>query len=679
MDRSAQTTRPAQSESRLAYLPGLDGLRALAVIAVLVYHGNYALLPGGFLGVEVFFVISGYLITSLLLKEWMQRGSINLPAFWLRRARRLVPAFFLVIVASLAFAVFFLPDEVAGLGSDALAATFYVTNWYFIVSQQSYFEAVGRPSLLKHLWSLAIEEQFYVVWPIVMTLLLRGLRLRWVQITILAGALASSALMAIFYLPNSDPSRVYFGTDTRAAGLLYGAFLACVWAPDRLPRRFDRLPFDAIGLGALGVLFWFCLGINQFSAALYQGGFAVVGIATVVLIAATVHPGARFGPRALGIAPARWIGLRSYGIYLWHWPVFMLTRPQLDVPFDGLPLFALRLAATLVLADISYRFVETPIRNGALGRARQMLHGTHGPLKLRLALQWGVTTLVFVFCATALGSAVADARPPAPPAYLAVESVNTIGAPAAETPTETVAEPSPTPVATATPQLAETATATATATEQPSATTTPPAEQAGNRAPSPTVTPEVEIPGNRAPSPTRAPIPPQIPAPAPPPASAPTCVAAGGRVTAIGDSVMIGATAELQRVICNIEVDAAQGRLVSSAVDSLRQQRAAGVLGAVVIVHMGSNGVFHGSQFDDMMAVLAGVRRVVVVNVKAPREWEAPNNAVLAEGVKRNPNTVLVDWHSLSVKQPNVFWNDGMHLRPEGARLFVELVAAALR
>ncbi len=157
-------------------MPGLDGLRALAVIAVLIYHAQYSLLPGGFLGVEIFFVISGYLITSLLLKEWQQSGRINLPAFWLRRARRLLPAVFLLILTSLVVSVVFLPDEVANLRSDALASAAYVTNWYFIFSQQSYFEAVGRPSLLKHLWSLAIEEQFYVVWPVLLSLMLARLR-----------------------------------------------------------------------------------------------------------------------------------------------------------------------------------------------------------------------------------------------------------------------------------------------------------------------------------------------------------------------------------------------------------------------------------------------------------------------------------------------------------------------
>src|SRR3712207_2714816 len=203
--------------------PGLDGLRALAVTAVLLYHAGLAWLPGGFLGVEVFFVISGYLITALLLAEWRVYGSIDLREFWLRRARRLLPALFLLLFVVLAYAAVFLPDEVAGLRGDVLAASTYVTNWYLIFVNEPYFEAVGRPSLLRHLWSLAIEEQFYVLWPLALTAgLLMWHKWRLLGAIIACGA-ASALLMGFLYEPGEDPSRIYYGTDTRAAGLLIGA------------------------------------------------------------------------------------------------------------------------------------------------------------------------------------------------------------------------------------------------------------------------------------------------------------------------------------------------------------------------------------------------------------------------------------------------------------------------
>jgi peptidoglycan/LPS O-acetylase OafA/YrhL len=219
---------------RLPNLPGVDGLRAVAVLAVLLYHAELPWIQGGFLGVDVFFVISGYLITSLLLTEWLQRGRIDLPAFWLRRARRLLPALFLLMAVTLVFAVLFLSNEVAGLRGDAFAALGYVTNWYLVFSDQSYFEMMGRPSLFRHLWSLAVEEQFYIVWPLLLTAMMWLLRPRQVLLVVLAGAVASTVLMALLYQPDVDPSRVYYGTDTRGVGLLVGAALAFLWAPGRV-------------------------------------------------------------------------------------------------------------------------------------------------------------------------------------------------------------------------------------------------------------------------------------------------------------------------------------------------------------------------------------------------------------------------------------------------------------
>src|SRR5215203_2186902 len=296
--------KPGTPEVRLPYSPGLDGLRALAVIAVLLYHADLSWIPGGFLGVEVFFVISGYLITALLLAEWHQKGTINLKDFWMRRARRLLPALYVLLVVSLAFAVVFLPGEVARLRDDVLAAFGYVTNWYLIFGHVSYFEAVGRPSLLQHLWSLAVEEQFYLLWPPVLALALAvgasRLRRRRALTVALAGAVASAVAMALLYAPGVDPSRIYYGTDTRSTGLLCGAAVAFLWLPDDKYRpsetrhyrlelatrgRFRRrwgwtapLLLDVVGFAALGALVWFCLNLGEFQPFLYSGGFALVGI-----------------------------------------------------------------------------------------------------------------------------------------------------------------------------------------------------------------------------------------------------------------------------------------------------------------------------------------------------------------------------------------------------------------
>lgn len=366
---SFSTPEHNQRDQRLPYLPGLDGLRAIAVSVVLLYHAG-AGFYGGFLGVETFFVISGFLITALLLADWRTNGRVGLAAFWARRARRLLPALFALLGGTLLFAALALPAEFAAMLDDTLAAIAYVMNWQLIWSGQSYFDPLARPPLLQHLWSLAVEEQFYLLWPLLFAAGMRWLRPRGLLIATLAVAAASAVWMALLYQPDSDPSRVYYGTDTRATGLLLGAALAMVWAPGHVPaagRRSVGLVLDGAGLLALGALFASFIWLDEYQPLLYQGGFAAIALATAVTIMAVTHPQARLG-RLLGLAPLRWLGLRSYGIYLWHWPVFMVTRPYLDVPLEGWTLFWLRLVIVLGLAELSYRLVELPVRRHALDR-----------------------------------------------------------------------------------------------------------------------------------------------------------------------------------------------------------------------------------------------------------------------------------------------------------------------
>jgi peptidoglycan/LPS O-acetylase OafA/YrhL len=663
---------PGVPDVRLPYSPGLDGLRAFAVIAVLLYHADLAWIPGGFLGVEVFFVISGYLITALLLAEWRQRHRIDLKTFWLRRARRLLPALYVSLVATLAFAVVFLPGEVAGLRGDVLAAFGYVTNWYLIFGQESYFEAVGRPSLLQHLWSLAVEEQFYLIWPPILALGFcigaTNLTRRCVLAVALFGAVASAVAMALLYAPGVDPSRIYYGTDTRSTGLLCGAALAFLWSPGEKYRplearhrrvvlagrgRFRRrwgwtapLLLDILGFASLGGLVWFCLHLGEFQPFLYMGGFALVGLATTATILAVVHPYTLIGARLLGSAPLRWIGVRSYGIYLWHWPVFMVTRPELDVPFNGVPLLALRLAATVILADLSHRYIETPIRRGALARAWRTLRDARGPLRQRLRLQWaGVLVPILASCAL-LGVAVAQAEPPEKPPYLAsMKPVHT-----AEQQEGHEKAPGHSPGnkgegwdANKTDGII--ASNEGTQDENPGQNGDATAARAERTSDS----------GRTAPSEFT------------------------GSVSAIGDSVMLGAVRGLQKDIQGLTViDAEVGLQVYAATDILKSRRASGQLGDVVVVHLGNNGTFTKGEFDQIMRTLSGVDRVEFVNVSVPRTWEEPNNQVIAEGVERYPNTVLVDWHSASTDRPELFYKDGYHLRPEGQRIYADLISAHL-
>jgi len=408
----------------MGYLPGLDGIRAIAVLGVLLYHVDLGFLPGGFLGVDVFFVLSGFLITSLLLEQFQRTGRINFKGFYLGRIRRLFPALIaLLLVVSIACA-FLYQDAARKTASDVIASFFYVNNWWYIVAHQSYFDFIARPPMLKHLWSLAVEEQFYFIWPAIAFLLMRRWHRRGVLIASLALALLSTAWM--LYLSNehgypalADPSRVYFGTDSHAMGLLIGAALAAFWRPGRLHATVNRTTRDgltAIGVLALAALIAFYLFVGEFTPWLYRGGFLALALIVALLIVIASHPGTGFG-RALGTQPWRYIGQRSYGLYLWHWPIFAVTRPEIDTSLDGVALLALRLALTFAAAELSYRFLEMPIRRGAIGRLRKRLSRADDPEHKSLVWQTvaigAVSVLILVGTGLALASAARNSRPPA--------------------------------------------------------------------------------------------------------------------------------------------------------------------------------------------------------------------------------------------------------------------------
>jgi peptidoglycan/LPS O-acetylase OafA/YrhL len=351
-------------------MSGIDGLRAVAVGAVFAYHADRSWLPGGFLGVDVFFVISGYLITSLLLAELAATGRVALGEFWARRARRLLPALFVMLAVCLVVGASVERGRIA-LRDDALAAIFYVANWRFVFDHHSYFEQFGRPPVLRHLWSLAVEEQFYLVWPLLLVVGMRFAR-RALPLLVAVAAVGSTALMWALYKPGADPSRVYYGTDTRAAPLLVGVLLAFVWRPGALPappRPFGRASLDALSVVALAVVAYAFLHVHDNDPALYRGGFLVLAVCTAVLLATIAHPVSALG-RLLAQPLPRWLGERSYAIYLWHWPVLAFTRPGIDVHLNRGALLVFQVGATLLLADLSYRLVEQPIRGGALERLR---------------------------------------------------------------------------------------------------------------------------------------------------------------------------------------------------------------------------------------------------------------------------------------------------------------------
>jgi len=352
------------------YIHSVDGLRAVAVIAVLLYHLGIDWIPGGFLGVDLFFVISGYVITGLILDSIEKSGGLDLRAFYLSRIRRLVPALIAMVVLTTLYIGVYAPETVRRFLNDLPFVFTGTMNWALVNREQDYFEAIGRPPLLQHTWSLAVEAQFYLVWPLVLLFVLRYFGKKNISFVALAIALASGIALFLYSvqidIKESAVSHVYFGTDTHSIGLFLGAALAVSWKPQNLTKEITKRAQDFVDLigvfGFLGLLSAF-LFINESDPTLYRIAFPLTALFGCATLISVIHPASRFAP-ILSTRPALWIGERSYGIYLWHWIVFQLTRPSIDLVGDDWALYSLRVLIVFALADISYRYIETPIRRG---------------------------------------------------------------------------------------------------------------------------------------------------------------------------------------------------------------------------------------------------------------------------------------------------------------------------
>ena len=357
----------------IQYIPAIDGLRALAVIAVMFYHLGFSWIPGGFLGVDLFFVISGYVITRLLLDSIAQSGGLDLRGFYLARARRLLPALlFTVITTTIAIGIW-APDTIKRFITDMPFALTGTMNWWLVAREQDYFESIGRPPLLQHTWSLAVEAQFYLVWPLILYFILKKLGKNRIPFAALTIAAASGITLLIVSLSldasnSSDVSHIYFGTDTHSIGLFLGAALAVSWIPQNFTTTLTKQAqnfIDGVGVfGFIGILATF-LFIDESDPTLYKIAFPLAAIFGAAIIMSVVHPASRFAP-ILENPVLLWIGQRSYAIYLWHWIIFQVTRPTVDLAGQTWALYSLRILIVFALADISLRYVEIPIRRGAL-------------------------------------------------------------------------------------------------------------------------------------------------------------------------------------------------------------------------------------------------------------------------------------------------------------------------
>ena len=360
-------------KSKSRYIPPIDGLRAVAVAAVLLYHLGISWIPGGFLGVDLFFVISGYVITRLILDSIERSSALDLRQFYRNRARRLLPALLLLITSTALISAIWAPEAMRRFLSDIPYVLTGTNNWRLVTKHQDYFSTIGRPPLLQHTWSLAVEAQFYLIWPMVLILILRYFGKRNITRVALAIATISGVALFIFSLHldaanTQSVSHIYFGTDTHSLGLFLGAALAVSWVPQNLSSKISQRAqdfVDGIGVfGLLGLLSTF-LFVTETNPTLYRLAFPLAGIFGCAIITSLVHPSSRFAP-LMSSKWLLWIGERSYGIYLWHWVIFQVTRPSVDLAGSLFALNCARILLVLALADISLRFVEAPVRRGVL-------------------------------------------------------------------------------------------------------------------------------------------------------------------------------------------------------------------------------------------------------------------------------------------------------------------------
>ncbi len=605
-------------------LPGLDGLRALAILAVLAVHLDPTFLPGGFLGVDIFFVISGFLITTLLLRERAATGTVDVLAFWSRRARRLLPALLVVLPASVLLARLTEADLLVGVGRQVVGALTFTSNWVEIAAGSDYFTSTS-PQLFMNLWSLAVEEQFYLLWPIAVLLLLRAGTPLTRAATTLGVGLASALLMAALLDPGS-PTRVYYGTDTHVVGLMVGAATAFAYAG---PRRAGTLTswwsrhHRPLALGALLVLATLLWTADQSSPLTFRVGIALASVATaVVLLVAVSTPGPLRS--VLELPPARWLGARSYGIYLWHWPVILVVGQDFDLAPGGPTYLWSRVWCVLVilaLSDLTYRFVETPVRRrGFAGTAQHLLR------RLR---RGGTTTARVVWGVVLVGTTVLVAVLVTAPARTSTEQLLSANEASLTRENQAGSEAGP--------------------TLEPASSPTP----AGDGMPTP------------------------LPSAAPSPAAVSAqdwSMPTGAEIDAFGDSMMVGAKGALVYYFPKIRMDARSNRRWTQAPDIIAERD---TVRRAVVLAFGTNWGTDEKAIARTLKDLGPDRMVVVLTVHGPFSRAKSDNAALTKVLAGRANVAVADWDAALAGTSDQLQPDGIHPSRTGAHLYAKTVQGA--